>query len=67
MGVLLRIFLLGLVVYLIFQSIASYGARGPKQSSGEKSNPIAPDSGKRTRGVSKEIGEYVDYEEVKDE
>jgi len=67
MGVLLRIFLFVLVVYLIFQSIASYGAKGTSQSSGRKSDPINPDKGKRTRGVSKEVGEYVDYEEVKDE
>jgi len=67
MGVILRLFLIGLVVYLVFQAIASYGAKGPAENPGRKADPINPEKEKRTRGISKDVGEYVDYEEVKDE
>jgi len=67
MGVLFRIFLIGLIVYLVLNSIASYGARTTTRKADTKVDDIKDDFGKRTQGVPKEVGEYVDYEEVSDE
>jgi hypothetical protein len=60
--VLVRFFLIGLIVFLILRSFASSvgGERPSSQNDGQSKNPDPP--GKK---VSKEIGEYVDYEEVK--
>jgi hypothetical protein len=58
---LIRFALVGLIVYLIIRSFMRYievkkpAARGPESE--KRSNT----EGKR---ISKEIGEYIDYEEV---
>lgn len=66
MAVLFRIFLVGLLIYLIFQTIASFGAKtGRPAGGGKREDPIK--KGDKKRGVPKEIGEYVDYEEVKED
>jgi len=60
--ILIRFLLIGLIVYLIVRSFARYR---------EASGHAAGQSGQHKNGrhvpkkVSKEIGEYIDYEEVK--
>jgi len=60
--ILIRFFLIGLIVYLIVRSFFRYG---------DSNGPAADQSGNAGNGktagkkVSKEIGEYIDYEEVK--
>jgi hypothetical protein len=56
MILLFRIFLIGLIFYLIFSSFLLYGGSRNKTTADEKS-----DNSKR---ISKETGEYVDYEEI---
>ncbi len=56
---LIRYLLIGLIIYLIIRSFIRYAA--------EDNQPVRHDPGnqtKRNKKVSKEIGEYVDYEEV---
>ena len=56
---LIRYFLIGLIIYLIIRSFIRYGM--------EDDQSVRPDQGnqtKRNKKVSKEIGEYIDYEEV---
>jgi hypothetical protein len=61
MMVLIRFVLVSLIVYLIIKSFIRYGYeknpsdRKPEQEKGNKIN---------SKRVSKEIGEYTDYEEV---
>ena len=66
MAILFRIFLVGLLIYFIFQTIASYGARTGRQARGGKKDDSV-NKGDKKRGVPKELGEYVEYEEVKDD
>lgn len=66
MAVLFRIFLIGLLIYLIFHTFASFGARTRRPGGGSKNDdPIR--KGDKKSGVPKDIGEYVDYEEVNDD
>jgi hypothetical protein len=60
--ILLRYLLIGLIVYLIVRSFARFG-----NTSGPSANQSGKDNNGRqvTKKVSKEIGEYIDYEEVK--
>jgi hypothetical protein len=60
--ILVRYILIGLIVYLIVRSFVRYsvGDRPTASQEGQDKN------GKQvTKKVSKEIGEYIDYEEVK--
>jgi flagellar basal body-associated protein FliL len=64
MAVLIRILLIGLVVYLAMRIIASFGARTATSSKeGQKSGK---NKKKNRNGIPDEIGEYVDYEDVED-
>jgi hypothetical protein len=60
--ILIRFILIGLIVYLIVRSFTRY-ADGDRLNSGQD----GPNkNGKpETKKVSKRIGEYIDYEEVK--
>jgi hypothetical protein len=60
--ILIRFLLVGLIVYLIVRSFAKYG-----DGSGPSAGQNGQDKNDRqvTKKVSKEIGEYIDYEEVK--
>jgi hypothetical protein len=58
--ILIRYLLIGLIVYLIVRSLVRFGGGTDKKQDGFKSND--KQAGKK---VSKEIGEYIDYEEVK--
>jgi hypothetical protein len=58
---LLRIFLIGLIIYLLFRSFFHLGESSGRQE--ERREPEKKD--KKARGVPRELGEYIDYEEVK--
>ena len=58
---LIRYLLVGLIVYLIVRSFIRFGEEEKstlRKSEQEKSSKI------NTKTVSKEVGEYIDYEEV---
>lgn len=59
MTILIRIFLIGLIIYLLFRSFFRYfqGEEEKREIHEEKQSPDI-------KKVSKEVGEYVDYEEV---
>jgi large-conductance mechanosensitive channel len=61
MILLIRFFLISLIVYLIVRSFTRYWntEESPRQKPEAGSNDI-----KNGKKISKEIGEYVDYEEV---
>jgi hypothetical protein len=60
--ILIRLLLILLITFLVIKAFLGFGTRGrmskPKPESDENNPP---------KKVSKEIGEYVDYEEVKKE
>lgn len=58
MVILLRVFLIGLVVYLLVRSFFVYG----REENDTEKNRKNSKSGKR---ISKDTGDFVDYEEVK--
>jgi hypothetical protein len=58
--ILLRYVLIGLIVYLLVRSFVRFGDGSHSRQDGIKSND--KQSGKK---VSKEVGEYIDYEEIK--
>jgi large-conductance mechanosensitive channel len=59
--VLIRFILISLIIYLIVRSFAKLGETD--QSATHKSGPESSNN-INTKGVSKKIGEYIDYEEV---
>jgi large-conductance mechanosensitive channel len=63
MMILIRFLLVSLIVYLLIRSFLKLGkAEGPvmhKPESGKNGNAT-------DKKVSKEIGEYIDYEEIKE-
>jgi hypothetical protein len=56
---LIRYFLIGLIIYLIIRSFIRYGMEDDQSVRHDQGNQT-----KRNKKVSKEIGEYIDYEEV---
>ena len=60
--ILIRYILIGLIVYLIVRAFMSYG-----DGQGPTATQSGPDKNGKTgnKKVSKEIGEYIDYEEVR--
>jgi hypothetical protein len=60
--ILIRFLLIGLIVYLIVRSFTNFSDGG-----GSSDGPKGPDRGGKplNKKVSKKIGEYIDYEEVK--
>lgn len=63
MILLIRFFLISLIVYLLVRSFSRYfnDEEQPRQNQGPAQNNI-----KNGKKISKEVGEYVDYEEVKE-
>jgi hypothetical protein len=59
--ILIRYLLICIIGYLIVRSFIKYG--GEEKTSGDLHKTDDKSSSKK---ISKEIGEYVDYEEVKD-
>jgi hypothetical protein len=60
--ILIRYLLIGLIVYLVVRAFIRYG--DGDDSSGNQSGKNIK-KGPAAKKVSKAIGEYVDYEEVK--
>ena len=62
--ILVRILLISLIVYLIIRSFIKHGQENEPDRPLNKSE----DQGKpETRKISKSVGEYVDYEELKED
>jgi len=59
MILLIRVILIGTIIYLLARSMARFwdGEKNDNNNNGQA-------SGNDKKGVSKEVGEYVDYEEV---
>jgi hypothetical protein len=60
--ILIRYILLIIIGYLIIRSFINYGKKGTSSSDinrMERKNKMPP------KKVSKEIGEYIDYEDIK--
>jgi len=59
--ILIRYALISLIIYLIIRSFVRYAlgdgpsTRGPKPDDSSKN---------KSKGVAKDVGEYVDYEEI---
>jgi hypothetical protein len=61
MILLIRFLLISLIAYLIFRSFTQYGHTEDEPLQ----KPQSPDNNiKKGKKLSKEIGEYIDYEEV---
>lgn len=60
--ILIRYLLIGLIVYLVVRSFRSFG-QNPQQSDKVKEPQEAKKAGGKK--ISKSVGEYVDYEELK--
>jgi hypothetical protein len=59
--ILLRILLVCLIIYLIIRSFSRYG----KEMDGiNQKNEPGNKSFRNNKKISKEVGEYIDYEEV---
>jgi len=58
MVLLLRVFLIGLIVYLLVRSFFLYGKEDNDQEKDRKNS-------KKGKKISKDTGDYVDYEELK--
>lgn len=63
MVILIRIILVGIIIYLLVRSFYKFfqGEDEKKVQERENNNSV------RKKKISEEIGEYVDYEEIKDE
>jgi len=61
MTLLIRFILISIIIYLIIRSFARYfkdtDSSEQKDKAGRSDDP-------KSKGVSKDVGEYVDYEEV---
>lgn len=57
MVLLLRVFLIGLIIYLLVRSFFRYGISDNNQEQDGKKS-------KNGKKISKDTGEFVDYEEV---
>jgi large-conductance mechanosensitive channel len=60
MTILIRFILISLIFYLIIRSFRKFW----EVEESEKRRPQQGDSKISGKGVSKDVGEYVDYEEV---
>ncbi|HOW09548.1 MAG TPA: hypothetical protein PLX08_07075 [Bacteroidales bacterium] len=59
MVLLIRVILIATIVYLLVKSFVNFFA-----DEAEKEERREKESRSRRKGVSKEVGEYIDYEEV---
>jgi hypothetical protein len=58
MLILIRIFLVSLIIYLIIRAFSGYSREGERNSP----DPVQGND-KNKRKISKEVGEYIDFEE----
>jgi hypothetical protein len=65
MTLLIRFILVSLIIYLLFRSFVRFFAE-EEDSSHKRNEKHYNDQSSKSKGVSKEVGEYVDYEEVDD-
>jgi hypothetical protein len=65
MVILIRFILVSLIIYLLFRSFIRFFAEEADDAH-RKNEKQYNDTGSKAKGVSKEVGEYVDYEEIKD-
>ncbi len=63
MVILIRIILVGIIIYLLVRSFYRYFQPGDEKKVKEPEDK----NSSRKKKISKEIGEYIDYEEIKDE
>jgi hypothetical protein len=61
MILLIRFILVSIIIYLLIRSFARYFE---EQDSSIRDNDNYHNKETKKKGVSKEIGEYIDYEEV---
>ena len=62
MTLLIRFFLISTIIYLLIRSFARYFEE--KQDPPLRNSEPTGKNGKKTKGVPKGIGEYVDYEDI---
>jgi hypothetical protein len=60
--ILIRYFLIGLIVYLFVRAFVKFGGDNNDQKPNDGSSGT---DRQQTKKVSKQVGEYVDYEEVR--
>ena len=60
--ILVRFFLISLIVYLLVRSFMRFGKEGEPEKQKERNDSNDRNDSKR---VSKSIGEYVDFEEIR--
>ncbi len=63
MVLLVRVFLIGLIIYLLMRSFARFFEEEKRSS---RRHDDDERGGTKRNGVSRDVGEYVDYEEVND-
>lgn len=63
--ILLRFVLISIIVYLLLRSFVKFLQGEAPRSDNDSDNSHKPHNQKQP-GVPKELGEYIDYEEVKD-
>jgi len=57
--ILLRLFLIGLIIYLLFRSFFRYFNSGE-----ENREPHEEKRSADMKRISKDVGDYIDYEEI---
>lgn len=62
MMLLIRVILIGLIIYLLVRSFVRYWGN----ESIDNSDQDQDTRGNKIKRVSKDVGEFVDYEEIKD-
>ncbi len=60
MIILLRIILIGIIIYLLVRSFNRYFFQGEEKKRKPEKRNSSP-----SKKISKETGEYIDYEEIK--
>lgn len=63
MVLLVRVILIGLIIYLLMRSFARFFEEEKRSSRKPEDDERG---GRKRNGVSREVGEYIDYEEVND-
>jgi len=63
MVILIRVILVGIIIYLLVRSFYKFFQGGDDKKVQEHENK----NSSRKKKISKEIGEYVDYEEIKED
>lgn len=61
MAFLIRFILVSIIIYLLIRSFNNFFEEQNKSS---REHNVQKEDNDKSKGVSKEIGEYVDYEEV---